>query len=239
MAAPGYYVVWVGVKAGVYDNWQECLNNTHGYPHAKHKKFNTRAEAEQAFIDGPGDYYKRGNMNNDQDGDKVGFDLAEFLTPVATPVATPEIIDGTCPVETLLCVHVDVDRKTGYMSYVYDWDNGYGDKKLHRYSEPCPFPKLSQNLAEFDALVKGLAFLKMTSRPFPIYSTSDVALAWVAEGAIYGPDLVAVNSNPDLSKWFNRRCGWLILNRNHNSARKWNVRDWGKSPAASNKGYTL
>lgn len=56
MAAPGYYVVWVGVKAGVYDNWQECYSHTQGYLHAEY--INSQpGEAEQAYSNGPGDYY--------------------------------------------------------------------------------------------------------------------------------------------------------------------------------------
>lgn len=68
-------------------------------------------------------------MNKDQFGDKVGFDLAKFFTPVAKPVT----IEDTCPVETLLCVHDDVDRQTGYTSYIFEC-RAFGKFRIERNS---------------------------------------------------------------------------------------------------------
>ena len=44
-----YYVVWVGEKPGVYDNWNDCKKQVHQFENAKYKSFESRAEAEEAF----------------------------------------------------------------------------------------------------------------------------------------------------------------------------------------------
>lgn len=46
-----YYAVAKGRKAAVYEKWNDCKTQVHGYPNAKYKKFNTRAEAEN-FVRG-------------------------------------------------------------------------------------------------------------------------------------------------------------------------------------------
>uniref|UniRef100_A0A1B6GSK7 Ribonuclease H1 n=1 Tax=Cuerna arida TaxID=1464854 RepID=A0A1B6GSK7_9HEMI len=40
-----YYAVAVGKVPGVYKTWEECQNQTKGYPQAKYRKFNSETEA--------------------------------------------------------------------------------------------------------------------------------------------------------------------------------------------------
>ena len=47
-----YYVIWVGRKPGIYDDWAEARKHIYGKIKPKLKRFDTIAEAEQAFIDG-------------------------------------------------------------------------------------------------------------------------------------------------------------------------------------------
>lgn len=44
-----YYVVRKGRKTGIYDNWDACKEQVHGYMGAKYKSFDTLVDAEQAF----------------------------------------------------------------------------------------------------------------------------------------------------------------------------------------------
>lgn len=48
-----HYTVWVGHKIGVCSTWEECQKRTKGFSGARFKSFPTKAEADQAFIDGP------------------------------------------------------------------------------------------------------------------------------------------------------------------------------------------
>lgn len=43
--AEKYYAVKAGVKTGIFDSWEECKENVHGYSGAVYKSFKTRAEA--------------------------------------------------------------------------------------------------------------------------------------------------------------------------------------------------
>ena len=42
----GYYAVLCGKKPGVYVSWDEAREQVERYPGAKHKKFNTKIEAD-------------------------------------------------------------------------------------------------------------------------------------------------------------------------------------------------
>ncbi|MCL1943352.1 MAG: ribonuclease H family protein [Candidatus Azobacteroides sp.] len=44
-----YYVVWVGLKPGVYDDWEECKKQVEAFEGAKYKGFPDKEEAEKAF----------------------------------------------------------------------------------------------------------------------------------------------------------------------------------------------
>lgn len=47
--AKKFYVVWRGVKTGVFDDWPTTLALVDGFPGAQYKSFPTHAEAEAAF----------------------------------------------------------------------------------------------------------------------------------------------------------------------------------------------
>ncbi|WP_409227967.1 ribonuclease H1 domain-containing protein [Gudongella sp. SC589] len=41
-----YYAVKKGLVPGIYNSWEECKNQVHGFPGAVYKKFNSKSEAE-------------------------------------------------------------------------------------------------------------------------------------------------------------------------------------------------
>jgi len=47
--AKKFYAVRVGKKPGIYESWDECKDNVHGYPAAEYKSFPTMEEAK-AYI---------------------------------------------------------------------------------------------------------------------------------------------------------------------------------------------
>lgn len=44
-----YYVVWIGRKPGIYNNWPDAQEQIHRFKGARHQSFETRAEAVEAF----------------------------------------------------------------------------------------------------------------------------------------------------------------------------------------------
>jgi ribonuclease HI len=51
--AKKFYVVWRGVKTGIFEDWPTTLALVDGYSGAQYKSFPTRSEAEAAFRAGP------------------------------------------------------------------------------------------------------------------------------------------------------------------------------------------
>ena len=54
-----FYVVWIGVKPGIYESWNECKAQISGYQSAKYKSFKTRQEAERAYKGSALDYWPK------------------------------------------------------------------------------------------------------------------------------------------------------------------------------------
>ena len=50
--AKKFYVVWRGVKTGVFHDWPTTLALVDGFPGAQYKSFPTLSEAETAFREG-------------------------------------------------------------------------------------------------------------------------------------------------------------------------------------------
>src|SRR5262245_45179920 len=52
-----YYVVWQGVKPGIYKSWGDCQKQIMGFPGAKYKGFKRYENALEAFNNGPDEYW--------------------------------------------------------------------------------------------------------------------------------------------------------------------------------------
>ena len=48
-----WYVVWIGVKPGLYPSWDKCKAQVENFAGSKFKAFDTLAEARDAFAAGP------------------------------------------------------------------------------------------------------------------------------------------------------------------------------------------
>ena len=48
-----FYVVWVGLRPGIYESWEACSIQVTGVADARYKSYATKHEAEQAFMSGP------------------------------------------------------------------------------------------------------------------------------------------------------------------------------------------
>lgn len=56
MAKKKYYVVWQGVKPGIYSSWKECELQIKGVEGAIYKSFATQEEAQRAYASSPYSY---------------------------------------------------------------------------------------------------------------------------------------------------------------------------------------
>ncbi len=208
MASPKkkFYVVWEGMATGVYATWPECESAIKGFSNAKYKAFPTRDAAERAFADGPGAYWGTGKF-------------VSALTP-----EEQEAIGG--PVENSLCVDAAWNADTKAMEYRGVW--------LHDRSlvfEQGPFPRATNNIGEFLAIVHALAWLSKLSNTCPIYSDSLTAMAWVRKRKVASKSMAKGQTSEEINNLVQRALAWLNSHEYRNEVLKWNTEAWGEVPA--------
>lgn len=202
-----WYVVWEGTIPGICDSWEECKARVENYPNAKYKSYKTQEEAIRAF---------RGNP-----ADEMGILRAIANAPAkhVNYEAIPEIIldsiavDAACSGNPGIMEYQGVDVKTGA-----------------RLFHQGPFPKASNNIGEFLALVHGLAMLKKMESPLAIYSDSVTAMAWVRDRKCKSK-IELCPENAYLFSLVDRAEKWLRENTYTTRIIKWKTEEWGEIPA--------
>ena len=150
-----YYVVWAGVKPGIYPDWGDAKAQIDGFEGAKYKSFESRDEAEKAFRSSYTKYY-----NFTKKTDSTGAS--------AKPLGRQAIIHDS------ICVDAACSGNPGLMEY-----RGVYTKTKEQIFHQGPFRQGTNNIGEFLALVHGLAFLKREGQDtMSIYSDSMTAIAW-------------------------------------------------------------
>lgn len=93
-----------------------------------------------------------------------------------------------------------------------------------------PFPKGTNNIGEFLALVHGISLLKKHNITMPIYSDSVTGIAWVRNKRCKTllPREAETEALLDLVA---RAEAWLRDNPHEADIRKWNTEAWGEIPA--------
>jgi ribonuclease HI len=103
-----------------------------------------------------------------------------------------------------------------------------GTKEL--WFKQGPFPKASNNIGEFLALVHGLALLKQKNISIPIYSDSITAIAWVRHKK-HKSIVLPTDENEVIFDLLIRAELWLQNNTFQTPIFKWNTKKWGEIPA--------
>jgi ribonuclease HI len=201
MAKNKFYVVWQGRICGIFDNWNDCKAQVVGFENAKYKSFETKQEAEKAFADGYKNYYKNGKG-----------------------VASKTLTDDA-PILNSLSVDAACNMVTGQMEY-----QGVHTGTKELWFKKGPFPKASNNIGEFLALVHGLALLKQKNINIPVYSDSITAIAWVREKK-HKSIVLPTEENEVIFDLLSRAEMWLKNNSFTTPIIKWNTKKWGNIPA--------
>ena len=146
-----WYVVWAGHEPGVYETWAECQRQTQGYPKPLFKSFESRSEALRAYEDGFQGFSRR------------------HRSPSGMESSTE------APIEEALAVDAACSGNPGVMEY-----RGVYLPSRRVIFEMGPFPKGTNNIGEFLAIVHALALIeKQGLSQLVIYSDSQTALGWV------------------------------------------------------------
>lgn len=196
-----YYVVWVGIKPGIYSVWSEAKTQIDNYPKAQYKSFESLAEAETAFKNKPAPFFGT-TAKKEASGDKKNI-VYESICVDAACSGNPGIMEYRC-----------VDTRTK-------------EQIFHQ----GPYKESTNNIGEFLALVHALAMLKKQGRhSLIIYTDSITAIAWVRNKKAK-TTLAANRHNADWFDMIHRAETWLKENTFGNPIVKWETEIWGEIPA--------
>ncbi|QKG78838.1 ribonuclease H1 domain-containing protein [Tenuifilum thalassicum] len=199
-----HYVVWDGLKPGIYNSWEECQLQIKGYPNAKFKGFPNLISAKRAFEMG---YEAYKNLSAEQGA------LLNTTENTPKPIYPSLAVDAAWNTATLEMEYQGVDCKTG--------------KQIFHQG---PFPDATNNIGEFLAIVHGLAYLKKIGSDIPIYTDSMTAISWVRAKQAR-TKLQPTNKNQKLFELIQRAENWLKENTWKNPLLKWETKYWGEIPA--------
>ncbi|MDT8888295.1 ribonuclease H family protein [Aquirufa sp. LEPPI-3A] len=197
-----YYVIWEGHKKGIFDSWTETEKNIKGFPNAQYKSFESRREAEAASKK---NYWASINPKAAKTL-KASGTAGNFIIPSIS-------VDAACA------------GNPGVLEY-----QGVNTATKEVLFKRGPFPVGTVNLGEFLAIVHGLSYLRKLDCPFPLYSDSRTAIAWVRNKAIK-TNLERNPKTEDLFELVDRAIEWLKNNSYSTKILKWETEDWGENPA--------
>ncbi len=199
-----FYVVWSGLKPGIYESWEECQKQIKNYPNAKFKGFPTRIAAEKAFNGNYEDFKTKSSKSNGL------FGLDENQPK---PVYPSMAVDAAWNTATGDMEYQGVDAQTGRLIF-----------------HQGPYLDGTNNIGEFLAIVHALALLKREKSNLPIYTDSMTAIAWVRNRKA-NTKLIKSPDNEILFELLDRAEKWLKENIWRNPILKWETIIWGEIPA--------
>lgn len=200
------YVVWKGLQPGIYDTWDKCKAQVHGYDQALYKSFPSREIAEAAYNNNPWKY--------------MGANKEKTATISANSYKDiPEIIKNS------IAVDAACSGNPGVMEYrgVFTAD---GKQLFH----DGPYEDGTNNIGEFLAIVYALAMLKQKGSNIPIYTDSITAISWIRKKHC-NSKLEKNDKNTNLFDVIDRANKWLLNNDWKNKIIKWDTEKWGEIPA--------
>lgn len=197
-----YYVVWRGIKPGIYTSWEECKKQTIGFEGAQYKSFTTMEDAKQAYSKS---YWEIANLK----GKKNLLELKTNDKPILPSIS----VDAACA------------GNPGTLEF-----QGVYTETQTPLFQRGPYKMGTVNIGEFLAIVLGLAWLKKNKLDYPIYSDSKTAIAWIKKKQV-NTKLEWTKENEELLKAVHSSIKWLKENKFNNKILKWKTDIWGEIPA--------
>ncbi|MEW6181481.1 MAG: ribonuclease H family protein [Chloroflexota bacterium] len=146
-----FYVVWKGLKTGIFNSWQQCAEAVIGFSGAEFLAVTTLAEARTAVQFSTRQAYQASRRARSSRA--AGLPLPESYCVDAACSGNPGLLEYRC-----------IHTKTGKVLF-----------------HQGPFENGTNNIGEFLAIVHALALLKKKGITSPIYTDSEIALRWVKE----------------------------------------------------------
>ncbi len=195
-----FYVVWKGRRTGIFTSWTECEAQVKGYTGAQYKAFSSRQQAEHAYSH---EYARQGGRTAPSE---------QWLFAIEKPVLPSVAVDAACSGSPGPLEYRGVETETAKLIF-------------HR----GPFSDGTNNVGEFLAIVEAMQWLDEQQHPWPVYSDSSNAIAWV-NAKKCNTQLKRLPSNRKLFELIaeaEKRLRFLTKRK----LLKWDTKAWGEIPA--------
>lgn len=203
-----YYVVWQGLKPGIYTSWDECQAQVKGVAAARYKSYKTMAEAEAAFKAGPPLADSEPELSCETRLDAILAANPDMPRPELNAIATDAACSGNPGVMEYRGVYVCTGTELFHFTH----------------------PMGTNNIGEFLGIVHGLAYMKKHNLNLPLYTDSVNAMQWV-ERKECRTKLPYNDKTADLYNIIHRAEAWLHSNSYNTPILKWRTELWGEIPA--------
>lgn len=200
-----FYVVWKGLKPGIYKSWNDCQKQINGYAGAKYKGFKTQQLAQKAFNEGPENYWGKNVVESTLS--------QEELNRIGKPIFDSIVVDAAHSSSSNQVEYKGIYLKNGEVVF-----------------QKGPYNDGTNNIGEFLAIVHALAYLKKNNSTIPVYSDSKYARQWVKDKEARTNN-ERKESNEELFQLLERAVKWLKENKYSNKVLKWETKAWGENPA--------
>lgn len=209
-----FYVVRKGRVPGVYDNLDDVMEQVDGYPGAYFQSYATPQAAANAW---------RGDGREDRS--EIGHILAQAGGVGISPNGTRDYL--TIPEIDLNGWAVDAScmGNPGVMEY-----RGVELISGRELFKVGPFPKGTNNLGEFLAIVHAMALMEQRGENHPIYSDSITGISWIRNRKIK-TQLKEEAGTEKLFEMLHRGMNWLNTHSFRPKLIKWETKLWGEIPA--------
>ena len=197
-----YYVVWRGIKPGIYNSWDECKKQVEGFEGAQYKSFTDEDEAKRSF---DGSYWEITQLK--------GKKNLQELTTKEKPILNSISVDAAC------------SGNPGTLEF----RGVFTDTETELFKRG-PYEMGTVNIGEFLAIILALAWLKKHKLNYPIYSDSKTAIAWVRNKRV-NTKLERTAKNVEIFQALDNGVTWLKKNPVTVKILKWETKIWGEIPA--------
>lgn len=203
-----FYVVWEGREPGIYDNWEDCLDQVNGFPGARYKSYDSQLAAVEAYRGNPGQHLAFARQVGKHIGMKIDYSVFPEIRLDAVAV------DGAC------------SRNPGPMEY-----RGVRVADGAELFRVGPLEGGTNNIGEYLALIHIAAlFARQGNTVTPIYTDSRTALSWLKRGHS-NTKIEPTPQNARVREILDRADAWLATHRIPNPILKWDTERWGEIPA--------
>jgi ribonuclease HI len=149
-----FYVVWKGRSTGIFESWDDCKAQIHGFNGAVYKAFKTRSLAEEAYKSESDKFIGKDFFESELTEDQIKL--------LGDPISESISVDGAWNTFSGVAEYQGVNTATGEVLF-----------------KVGPLEDGTNNIVEFLSIVHALAYCKQQNLNWPIYSDSRNAIGWV------------------------------------------------------------